>query len=101
MIYVGEPYNTGSTQIPTLSTSAVSNLGTTTATSGGNVSADGGATVTARGVVWSTNPTPVISLSTKTSNGTGTGVFSSSLTSLSPNTTYYVRAYATNSIGTA
>jgi hypothetical protein len=94
-------YGSVTTQIPTLSTSAVSNLGTTTATSGGNVSADGGATVTARGVVWSTNPTPVVSLTTKTSNGTGTGTFSSSLTSLSPNTTYFVRAYATNSEGTA
>jgi poly(3-hydroxybutyrate) depolymerase len=94
-------YGSVTTQIPTLSTSAISNLGSTTATSGGNVSADGGATVTARGVVWSTNPTPVISLSTKTSNGTGTGTFTSSLTSLSPNTTYFVRAYATNSAGTA
>ena len=94
-------YGSVITQIPTLSTSAVSNLGTTTATSGGNVSADGGSTVTARGVVWSTNPTPVVSLTSKTSNGTGTGTFSSSLTSLSPNTTYYVRAYATNSAGTA
>jgi len=94
-------YGSVTSQIPTLSTSAVSNLGTSTATSGGNVSADGGATVTARGVVWSTNPTPVISLSTKTSNGTGTGTFSSSLTSLSPNTIYFVRAYATNSAGTA
>ena len=94
-------YGSVTTQIPTLSTSAVSNLGTTTSTSGGNVSADGGSTVTARGVVWSTNPTPVVSLTSKTSNGTGTGTFSSSLTSLSPNTTYYVRAYATNSAGTA
>ncbi len=94
-------YGSVTSQIPTLSTSAVSNLGTTTATSGGNVSADGGATVTARGVVWSTNPTPVISLMTKSSNGSGTGTFSSSLTSLSPNTTYFVRAYATNSAGTA
>jgi poly(3-hydroxybutyrate) depolymerase len=94
-------YGSVTSQIPTLSTSEVSNLGSTTATSGGNVSADGGSTVTARGVVWSTNPTPVISLSTKTSNGTGTGTFSSSLTSLSPNTTYYLRTYATNSAGTA
>ena len=101
MIYVGEQYSSVTSQIPTITTSTISNLGSTTATSGGNVSADGGSTVTARGVVWSTNPTPVISLSTKTSNGSGTGTFSSSLTSLSPNTTYYVRAYATNSAGTA
>jgi poly(3-hydroxybutyrate) depolymerase len=94
-------YGSVTSKIPTITTSAISNLGSTTATSGGNVSADGGATVTARGVVWSTNPTPVISLSTKSSNGSGTGTYSSSLTSLSPNTTYFVRAYATNSAGTA
>lgn len=94
-------YGSVTSKIPTITTSTMSNLGTTTATSGGNVSADGGSTVTARGVVWSTNPTPIISLSTKTSNGSGTGTFSSSLTALSPNTTYYVRAYATNSAGTA
>lgn len=94
-------YGSVTSKIPTITTSTVSNLGTTTATSGGNVSADGGATVTIRGVVWSTNPTPVTALTTKTSNGSGTGTFSSSLTSLSSNTTYYVRAYATNSAGTA
>jgi poly(3-hydroxybutyrate) depolymerase len=94
-------YGSVTPKVPTISTTAISNTGNTTATSGGNVSADGGATVTARGVAWSTNPTPIISLSTKTSNGTGTGTFSSSLTSLSPNTTYYIRAYATNSAGTA
>ena len=94
-------YGSVTSKVPTISTAAISNTGNTTAISGGNVSADGGATVTARGVVWSTNPTPIISLSTKTSNGTGTGIFSSSMTSLSPNTTYYVRAYATNSAGTA
>jgi uncharacterized protein (TIGR02145 family) len=49
----------------------------------------------------STSPTPNISLSTKTNDGSGTGTFSSSLTGLTPNTTYYVRAYATNSAGTA
>lgn len=94
-------YGSVTPKIPTLSTSTISNLGTTTATSGGSVSADGGATITIRGVVWSTHPTPVTALTTKTSNGSGTGTFSSSLTSLSSNTTYYVRAYATNSVGTA
>jgi hypothetical protein len=94
-------YDSNTPKVPTLSTTAISNLGSTTASSGGNISVDGGATVTARGVVWSTNPSPLVTLSTKTSNGTGTGTFTSSLTSLSPNTSYYVRAYATNSAGTA
>ena len=89
------------TTVPTLTTTSASSITQFTATSGGNISADGGATVTARGVVWATSQNPTIALSTKTSNGTGTGAFTSELTSLSANTTYYVRAYATNSAGTA
>jgi hypothetical protein len=57
--------------------------------------------VTQRGVIWSTSPNPTISLPTKTTSGTGTGSFTSSLTGLSPLTTYYVRAYATNVVGTS
>jgi len=87
--------------IPTLTTTAVTPLTSTTASSGGNISADGGASVTARGVCWSTSPNPTISLATKTSNGTGTGIFASTLDPLISGTTYYVRAYATNSVGTA
>jgi uncharacterized protein (TIGR02145 family) len=86
--------------LPTINTIAASSITTTTATSGGNVSSDGGAAVTSRGLVWSTSTNPTISLSTKTSNGSGTGNFTSSLSGLSPSTTYYVRAYATNSAGT-
>ena len=86
--------------VPTLSTTAASNITQTTATSGGNVTADGGATITARGVCWSTSANPTIELSTKTSNGTGTGLFLSSLAGLKAGTTYYLRSYATNSIGT-
>ena len=85
---------------PTVKTTDVTNILTTTATSGGDVTSDGGSAVTARGVVWSTSPTPTISLTTKTSNSSGTGLFSSSLISLLPVTKYYVRAYATNSSGT-
>ncbi|MBK7712989.1 MAG: fibrobacter succinogenes major paralogous domain-containing protein [Bacteroidales bacterium] len=87
--------------IPTLATTAISAISFTTATSGGNISTDGGAAVTARGVCWSTSVNPTIELTTKTSDGTGSGAFSSDLTGLLPETTYYVRAYATNSIGTA
>lgn len=86
--------------IPTVTTTAVSAIATSTATSGGNVTSDGGASVTAKGVCWSTTSNPTIT-DTKTSNGTGTGVFSSSMTGLTAATTYHVRAYATNSIGTA
>ncbi|MBO4740283.1 MAG: hypothetical protein J5605_01425, partial [Bacteroidales bacterium] len=72
----------------------------TTATTGGNVTSDGGDSVTARGVCWSTSQNPTLSNS-HTSNGSGTGSFTSSLTGLTAGTTYYVRAYAINSVDTA
>jgi uncharacterized protein (TIGR02145 family) len=87
--------------IPVLTTTAASLITQASASSGGNITSDGGASVTARGVCWSTSADPTIALSTKTTNGTGTGVFTSSITGLNPNTAYYVRAYATNSVGTA
>ena len=86
--------------IPTVTTSAVSNITSTTATCDGEVTADGGATVTVRGVCWSTSQNPTIS-DAHTSDGTGTGSFTSSITGLTANTIYYARAYATNSAGTA
>jgi uncharacterized protein (TIGR02145 family) len=89
-----------SSSIPTVITSAISSVTSTTATSGGNVTSDGGATVTAKGVCWSTTPTPTTANS-KTTDGTSTGSFTSSLSGLSPSTTYYVRAFATNSVGTS
>ena len=86
--------------LPTLSTTAISNIYSLTASSGGSISNDGGANVTARGVCWSTSSPPTIALDSITTNGSGTGSFSSSMNT-SPATTYYVRAYATNSVGTA
>jgi hypothetical protein len=86
---------------PTVTTADVSSILTTSATSGGNVTSDGGSTVTARGVVWSTSTSPTITLTTKTIDGSGPGTFVSSITSLTAGKTYYVRAYATNSIGTS
>ena len=91
---------TTSTATPTVTTTAASSITMSTASSGGNVTSDGGASVTARGVCWSTSTDPTISDS-KTSDGTGTGSFTSSITGLSPGATYHVRAYATNSEGTA
>ena len=87
--------------VPTLSsTTAASSITGTTASNGGVISNDGGSSVTARGVAWGTSTAPTISDS-YTTDGTGTGTFTSSLTGLSGSTTYYVRAYATNSAGTA
>ncbi|MFC2157746.1 SBBP repeat-containing protein [Acidobacteriota bacterium] len=85
---------------PTVTTAAVSNITTTSASSGGNVTSSGGTPVTSRGVCWSTSVNPTTADS-KTSDGTGTGTFTSSITGLSPGITYYVRAYATNSGGTS
>lgn len=87
--------------LPTVTTSTVTSIMSITANSGGNITSDGGASVTARGVVWSTSQNPTIALSTKTIDGTGTGNFSSAISGLTANTTYYLRAYATNSAGTA
>jgi len=85
---------------PTLTTTSISAIKQKTAVSGGEISADGGAAVTARGVCWSTLINPTISYS-KTTNGTGIGAFTSSLINLLPLTTYHVRAYATNTVGTS
>jgi uncharacterized protein (TIGR02145 family) len=85
--------------LPTLTTTAASTIAQTTAISGGNITSDGGATVTVRGVCYSTTQNPT-TLNSKTTDGVGTGAFTSSITGLTPNTTYYVKAYATNSIGT-
>lgn len=83
-----------------MTTTNVTDKTQTTATSGGNVTSDGNAEVTSRGVCWNTSENPVVANS-KTSDGTGMGTFSSSLIQLIPGTTYYVKAYATNSEGTA
>jgi hypothetical protein len=86
--------------LPVVTTTAVSSVTQTTAVSGGNVVTNGGGSVTARGVCWSTSSNPTISNS-KTTDGTGAGSFSSNITGFAANTRYYVRAYATNSAGTA
>jgi len=86
--------------LATVTTVAATEVGGTTATTGGEVTADGGSAVTARGVVYGTTANPTVAGS-KTTDGDAIGVFASSLTGLSGLTTYYVRAYATNSAGTA
>ena len=85
--------------LPTVTTLYVSNVTATSATCGGNVTDDCGSSVTARGVCWSTSQNPTISDS-HTTDGAGTGRFTSIITGLNSCTTYYFRAYATNSKGT-
>ncbi len=86
--------------LPTLTTTEAGSITLSSAISGGNISDNGGAEITARGVCWSTSEDPTTADS-KTEDGTGTGSFTSDLTGLTPGTDYYVRAYATNSAGTA
>jgi uncharacterized protein (TIGR02145 family) len=84
-----------------LSTTAITDITSDSATSGGSITNDGGGTITARGIVWSTTQNPTIALATKTANGAGIGNFTSIIENLNSITTYYVKAYATNSAGTA
>jgi uncharacterized protein (TIGR02145 family) len=87
-------------ELATVITSPVQNIAYISAVSGGYISDDGGADVTARGVVWNSSPNPTTS-NNSTIDGSSSGSFTSFLTSLSFNTTYFVRAYAINSVGTA
>jgi hypothetical protein len=85
---------------PTITTKAVTNITTTSASIGGDISSSGDAPITARGTVWSTVTGPTVSLSSKTTDGSGIGSFISSLTGLTAGTRYYAKAYATNATGT-
>jgi len=94
-----EDDNIGQENVPVLSTANVTEITKTTAISGGIITNDGGSTITARGVCWSTNENPTIE-DNKTQDSAVAGRFASNVTDLEPNTTYYLRAYATNSVGT-
>lgn len=85
---------------PTVTTQAVSSITSTSAVGNGNVTSGGSATVTQRGICWNTAGTPTTSDFTSVSPGT-TGAFTANMTSLARSTTYYVRAYAINSVGTS
>ncbi len=86
----------------TLSTLSVSNITNYSAQSGGNITSDGGDEISSRGVVWYISSNPTVEQNDGiTLDGTRPGLFQSNITGLQPNTKYYVRAYATNSAGTA
>jgi hypothetical protein len=98
-------YNNGSITIqdiavvPSVTTSTVLPTSPNTATGGGSITSDGGAPVTDRGLCWSTSLNPTIA-NLITSDGTGTGAFTSAIAGLSGGVTYHARAYAKNSAGT-
>ena len=86
--------------LPVLTTESVTSITDTTAISGGYVSFNGGSDIISKGICWSTSPYPTTA-SDFTNDGPGVGSFTSQITGLSSNTQYFVRAYATNSAGTA
>ncbi|MBN1768369.1 MAG: hypothetical protein JXR50_08445, partial [Prolixibacteraceae bacterium] len=85
---------------PSVISEDITTINKTTAYAGGNITSDGGSQISSRGVCWNTTGNPTI-IDDKTIDGTGAGIYAAHLTGLSANTIYYVRAYATNSIGTA
>lgn len=87
--------------LPYVTTTAATEITSSSATTGGLVTTDGSALITARGICWSIYGDPQNYPFTQTLDGTGPGSFISSLTNLNFGTNYWVRAYATNSAGTA
>lgn len=81
-------------------TTEITSVTSTTAIGGGNITDDKGSPILIRGVCWNTTQNPTIEIY-KTTDGIGSGIFTSNITGLMANTTYYLRAYATNSVGTA
>jgi uncharacterized protein (TIGR02145 family) len=87
-------------ELPTVITATILDITPYSATAGGVVSSSGGSDVTERGIYWGTTAAPVTT-GTKLVIDSGTGSFADTLDNLTPGTTYYVTAYAINSIGTA
>jgi uncharacterized protein (TIGR02145 family) len=85
--------------VPVVSTSEITNILGTSANAGGTITNEGTGTVLFRGVCWSTGTKPTLADS-KTIDGAGAGTFLSNITDLNGATIYYVRAYATNNVGT-
>jgi uncharacterized protein (TIGR02145 family) len=85
--------------LPVVETQDVYDITYTTASSGGNVTGDGGAPISERGLCWNTTGSPTIA-DDYAKGGMGSGPFRKSISALTQGTTYYLRAYATNSGGT-
>lgn len=93
-------FRTTKALLPTLTTTKTKDIIDVSAISGGNITSNGGTNVIQRGVCWGTNTFPTI-LDNKTNDGSGDGVFSSTMSGLIQGTFYFIRAYATNKVGTA
>ena len=95
-------YTSTTTAAPTVSTNSVSSIGNTSAVCGGNITSNGGSAVTASGVVYAKTSAPTLSTGTvvATSPVVTTGTYSITMSGLTASTLYYVRSYATNSVGT-
>jgi len=91
-------HSDGSAAVLTIGLSTIIRIGNNSAAISNNIISDGGIAITERGVCWSTTHNPTIANS-KTSDGTSAGSFTSTISGLAPLTTYFVRAYATNSLG--
>lgn len=87
--------------LPSITTMPIENITATSASSGGMITNNGGSHILSQGLVWSTNPEPTLESPSKITDGTGNANFTSQLTNLHPYTTYYLRAYASNSGGTS
>lgn len=92
--------NEKNSELPKLNTEIVSTITQTTAKSGGNIKSDGASDIIAKGVYWGEGSLPTV-LDSHSSDGSGSTSFVSTITDLTPGDDYYVRAYATNNIGTA
>jgi hypothetical protein len=92
----------GGNAVPTLTTTAENNTTASTTNSGGTITSIGGSAITRAGIVWNTTGSPtVVSYTGSTTDTVASGVFTSTANNLTPGTTYYIRAYATNGSGTA
>lgn len=93
-------FTTPALTTPTITTKSISGISSYIAGSGGTISSDGGSAITSKGVCWGLNPSPTLT-NNFSNDGTGSADFNSTLNNLTPLTTYYVRAYATNAQGTS
>ena len=99
-LFISLIYSCKKKEVPTLTTSVITNITGTSATSGGTIISEGSGTVVSKGVCWGNGIDPTIT-DNKTTDGAGIGSFTSNLSGLNGSTKYYIRAYATNSAGTA
>lgn len=97
--YGEEIYFTTSPALPSVKTYIARNITTNSVEVGGEVTSTGGVEVTERGIYWSTSASPQTT-GTKLTIGNGAGEFLSAISNLNPKTTYYITAFATNSVGT-